>query len=406
MTLLSQAIVVVCAAILANYLAKPFKGRWFLRFLILLPWAAPVALGAITWLWIFDGLYSVINWVLVHAGLIGPACGLLHQWPFRVGECTSLNTPQWLGQENLGMASIITVQAWRVLPFAVVIFLAGHASIPQEVEDAAKVDGATGIKKLVYVTLPLQLPIALVAVLFGLIFTATDMAVVYILTNGGPFNSTQVITTWAFQTGIQGGSLGEGAAVSLFLLPVLAVVAITMLIFAQTSRGRVMTLRLREKVTTYLVVGAVRDRARVPVLLDAHDGAEAVERSAQRAEPAVLVPPGSDLGQRPEPLRHELSALARQHGDRRRRRGRDHARARAAGRYALARLTGKIGGDARHRDLPDLPRAADAALPAALARDLESWAAGFALVADRRLPVVHDSVCDVADDGILQDDPT
>src|SRR3954454_18254036 len=98
-TLVSQAIVVVCAAILSNYLAKPFKGRWFLRFLILLPWAAPVALGAITWLWIFDGLYSVINWVLVHAGLIGPACGLLHHWPFHVGECTSLNTPQWLGQE-------------------------------------------------------------------------------------------------------------------------------------------------------------------------------------------------------------------------------------------------------------------------------------------------------------------
>jgi multiple sugar transport system permease protein len=235
MTLMSQAIVVVCAAILSNYLAKPFRGRWFLRFLILLPWAAPVALAAITWLWIYDGLYSVINWTLVHAGLIGPACALLHHWPFQVGECTSLNTPQWLGQENLAMAAIITVHAWRVLPFAVVIFLAGHASIPLEVEDAAKVDGATGLRKLIYVTLPLQLPIALVAVLFGLIFTATDMAVVYILTNGGPFNSTQVITTWAFQTGVQGGSLGEGAAISLFLLPVLAVVTIAMLFFARRS---------------------------------------------------------------------------------------------------------------------------------------------------------------------------
>jgi multiple sugar transport system permease protein len=235
MTLLSQAIVVVCAAILSNYLAKPFRGRWILRFLVLLPWAAPVALGAITWLWIFDGLYSVINWVLVHGHLIGPACSALHQWPFHVGECTAVNAPQWLGQENLAMASIIAVQSWRVLPFAVVIFLAGHASIPREVEDAAKVDGATGIKKLIYVTLPLQLPIALVAVLFGLVFTATDMAVVYILTNGGPFNSTQVITTWAFQQGIQGGSLGEGAAVSLFLLPVLAIVAITMLFFARRA---------------------------------------------------------------------------------------------------------------------------------------------------------------------------
>jgi multiple sugar transport system permease protein len=218
MTLVSQAVIVVCAAILSNYLAKPFKGRWFLRFLVLLPWAAPVALGAITWLWIFDSLYSVINWVLVHMHLV-----------------SAINPPQWLGRPDLAMASIITVQSWRVLPFAVVIFLAGHASIPQEVNDAAKVDGATGIKKLIYVTLPLQLPIALVAVLFGIVFTATDMAVVYIMTNGGPFNSTQVVTTWAFQQGIQGGSLGEGAAVSLVLLPVLALVAIMMLFFARRA---------------------------------------------------------------------------------------------------------------------------------------------------------------------------
>jgi multiple sugar transport system permease protein len=224
MTLVSQAIIVVCAAILSNYLAKPFKGRWFLRFLILLPWAAPVALGAITWLWIFDSLYSIINWFLIHAP------HLVH-----LNLYTELTAPQWLSKPDLAMAAIITVQSWRVLPFAVVIFLAGHASIPKEVDDAAKVDGATGIRKLIYVTLPMQLPIALVAVLFGIVFTATDMAVVYIMTNGGPFNSTQVLTTWAFQQGIQGGSLGEGAAVSLFLLPALALVAIMMLFFARRA---------------------------------------------------------------------------------------------------------------------------------------------------------------------------
>jgi multiple sugar transport system permease protein len=224
MTLVSQAIVVVCAAILSNYLARPFKGRWILRFLVLLPWAAPVALSAITWLWIFDSTYSILDWLFIHV-------------PHLVGAnpYNDLTAPQWLGRSNLAMGAIIAVQSWRVLPFAVVIFLAGHASIPQEVNDAAKVDGATGIKKLWYVTLPLQLPIALVAVLFGIVFTATDMAVVYILTNGGPFNSTQVVTTWAFQQGIQGGSLGEGAAVSLFLLPVLALVAITMLFFAKRA---------------------------------------------------------------------------------------------------------------------------------------------------------------------------
>ena len=118
-------------------------------------------------------------------------------------------------------------------PFATVIMIAGLASIPKEVDDAAKVDGATGLKKLWFVTLPLQLPIATIAVLFGIVFTATDMAVVYILTRGGPFNSTQMLPMWAFQTGIQSGALGEGAAIALFLLPVLALVTVLMLLFAK-----------------------------------------------------------------------------------------------------------------------------------------------------------------------------
>jgi multiple sugar transport system permease protein len=125
------------------------------------------------------------------------------------------------------------VHAWRLLPFATVIMIAGLASIPKEVDDAARVDGATGLRKLWFVTLPLQLPIATIAVLFGIVFTATDMAVVYILTRGGPFNSTQMLPLWAFQTGIGAGSLGAGAAIALFLLPVLAVVTVLMLLFAR-----------------------------------------------------------------------------------------------------------------------------------------------------------------------------
>jgi multiple sugar transport system permease protein len=134
------------------------------------------------------------------------------------------------------MFAIIVVHAWRVLPFAVIIFIAGLASIPTEVEDAAKIDGATGIRKFAYVTVPLQLPIALVAVLFGIVFTAADFAVVFVLTHGGPFNSTQVLTTWAYQIGIESGSLGEGAAISLYLFPLLAAVTILMLFFAKRAQ--------------------------------------------------------------------------------------------------------------------------------------------------------------------------
>jgi multiple sugar transport system permease protein len=197
-TVVANIIIVAAAAILAHFLIRDFRGKWIIRFLIILPWAAPVALSTIGWLWIFDSLFSVVNWVLIHLGFVD-----------------EFNPPQWLGdREN-------------------VIMIAGLASIPKEVDDAAKVDGATGIRKLWHVTLPLQLPIALIAVLFGIVFTATDMAVVYILTRGGPFNSTQMLPMWAFQTGIQAGSLGPGAAVALFLLPVLVLVSVLMLYFAK-----------------------------------------------------------------------------------------------------------------------------------------------------------------------------
>jgi multiple sugar transport system permease protein len=227
-TFVTQVIVVVAAAILSHYLVRDFRGKWFVRFLVILPWAAPVALSTIGWLWIFDSLFSIANWTLVKLHLTGPVC-----WMFGVEGCSDLNPPQWLGRSNMAMVALIIVNAWRILPFAVIIFIAGLASIPTEVEDAAKIDGATGFKKLWYVTLPLQLPIALVAVLFGIVFTAGEFAVVYILTQGGPFNSTQVLPTWAFQVGVNSGSLGQGAAISLYLLPLLAVVTVFMLFFAR-----------------------------------------------------------------------------------------------------------------------------------------------------------------------------
>jgi len=219
-TFASQAIVLVGAALVSHYLVRDFRGKWILRLLIILPWAAPVSLGTIGWLWIFDSLFSVINWTLGHA----------------LGVVDTADPPQWLGRPNLALMAVIMVHAWRILPFAVVIFIAGLASIPTEVDDAAKIDGATGVKKLFYVTLPLQLPIALVALLFGIVFTAADFTVVYVLTQGGPFNSTQMLTTWSFQIGINSGSLGEGAAISLYLFPLLAAVSVAMLLFAKRAQ--------------------------------------------------------------------------------------------------------------------------------------------------------------------------
>ncbi len=246
-TVVSQIIVLVGAGLLAHALIKPFRGRWFLRLLVLLPWAAPVALGTIGFLWIFDSLFSVVNWTTVHDLMPGGGHLYLYKivnfvlardfWPafVQINPIDPLSPPQWLGQTELAKAAIIGVHSWRILPFATVIFIAGIASIPTEVQDAAKMDGATGLRKFFYVSLPLQLPIATVALLFGVVFTATDMAVVYILTHGGPFNSTHMLTTWAFDTGINSASLGPGAAISLYLLPVLGAVAILMLRFARRA---------------------------------------------------------------------------------------------------------------------------------------------------------------------------
>ncbi len=211
-TITAQVLVIIFGNILALALQQKFHGRSLVRFLILLPWATPISLAAIGWKWMFDSLYSVVNWLLRVAHIIGPT-----------------EFPQWLGVPSLAMASVITVHVWRTFPFSAVVILAGLTSIPQEVLDAASVDGAGYFQRLFHILLPMLTPILAIAFLFGTVFTFTDMGVVYILTNGNPFNTTHVLSSWAFQVGIIAGDLAQGAAVALFLLPVLLIGAIAML---------------------------------------------------------------------------------------------------------------------------------------------------------------------------------
>jgi len=214
----TQIIVLVGSTILALALKEPFRGRGLVRFLILLPWVAPVSLGAIGWKWILDSLYSVINWVLIALHLVRPFEG-----------------PMWLGEPSLAMMSVIGVESWRLLPFSTVILLAGLTAIPRDIPEAAAVDGAGFWRTMFQITIPMMLPIVNVAVLFGIIFTFTDMTVVYILTRGGPYDTTQVLPSLAFFTGVLGGDLAEGAAISIFLVPLLMAVAYLMLRVAHRS---------------------------------------------------------------------------------------------------------------------------------------------------------------------------
>lgn len=216
--IVSQVLVVVLAKILAMALYSDFRGKWLVRLLILLPWVAPISLGTIGWLWIFDPVYSVINKSLQMMGLLSPG-----QWPI------------WLGQPNLAMASIILVDVWRLLPLATVIILAGLSGIPQDIHDAAAMDGAGFWRHLFRINLPLVMPVMLVALLFGIVFTFTDMIIIYVLTRGGPFDTTQVLASLAFFTGIQGGDLAQGAAISLFLFPVLVAVVVLLLTVARRT---------------------------------------------------------------------------------------------------------------------------------------------------------------------------
>jgi multiple sugar transport system permease protein len=211
-TVISMVLIVVLANALALLLTADFHGKWFVRFLVLLPWATPVALSAITWLGVLDSLFSPIDWILRELGLLPP-----------------LGHTVWLGKPGLAMGSVIAVHVWRLVPLAAVIIMAGITAIPDEIRDAAEVDGAGFWRTFWEIIRPLTLPVTLVATLFGGILTFTDMAVVRVLTRGQPVHSTEVLTSWAFNKGIEGGDLAQGAAIALFLFPLLLAASVLIL---------------------------------------------------------------------------------------------------------------------------------------------------------------------------------
>jgi multiple sugar transport system permease protein len=209
-TAVSMFFIVLFGKVLANVLIADFRGRWLVRFLMLLPWTTPVALSTITWLWMLDSVFSPIDWVLREVGLIQ-------------------NNMFYLGQPTLAMASVIAVHVWRLVPLAAVIMMAGLLSIPKDVQEQALVDGAGYWRRMFEITIPLTAPVIAISALFGAIFTFTDMTVVYVLTRGGPTNETQVLASWAFFRGIEGSDIGQGAAIALFLFPLLLAAAVAIL---------------------------------------------------------------------------------------------------------------------------------------------------------------------------------
>jgi len=192
---------------LAFLLLQPFKGRKVIRALVVIPFTLPIAVSVLGWKWMFDSQFSVINWALSRLSLIG--------------SYGSPDWPVWLGQPGLALLSVMFVNVWRGFPFSAIVLLAGLTSVPPEILDAAKVDGASFLQRFRKVIVPMIAPILFIGSAFDTVFTLSDLSIVYLLTNGGPDGATEILPTLAYNTGIRGGALGRGAAISLFLFPLL-----------------------------------------------------------------------------------------------------------------------------------------------------------------------------------------
>ena len=186
----------------------PVKGQRKWRGMLLVPWVIPPAMSTLAWLWLFDPSYSAFNWTFEQMGMQG------------------IN---WLGDANWARFAVILVNVWFGAPFFMIMYLAALKSVPEQLYEAASIDGANWWQKLWFVTLPMMRNIIAITVLFSLIVTFANFDIVRVLTAGGPVDQTHVFATWAFKVGIESSDLPLGAAVSLFMFPILAIAAVFIL---------------------------------------------------------------------------------------------------------------------------------------------------------------------------------
>jgi multiple sugar transport system permease protein len=187
---------------LAILLNRNIRFKTFFRAVILLPYIVPTALSAIAFWWLYDAQFSVLSWLLVRMGLI-------HTYI------------DFLGSPWNARFSVIAANVWRGVPFVAITLLAGLQTISPSYYEASAIDGATPWQQFRHVTLPLLTPIIAVVMTFSVLFTFTDFQLIYVITRGGPLNATHLMATLAFQRAINGGALGEGAAIAITMVPFL-----------------------------------------------------------------------------------------------------------------------------------------------------------------------------------------
>jgi multiple sugar transport system permease protein len=186
----------------------PARGQRKWRGMLLVPWVIPPAMSTLAWLWLFDPSYSAFNWIFAHLGIPQVA---------------------WLGNPYWARFAVILVNVWVGSPFFLIMYLAALKSVPEQLHEAAAIDGANWWQKIWYVNLPMMRNVIQITALFSLIVTFANFDIVKILTNGGPVDQTHVFATWAFTLAIWGNDIPLGASVSLFMAPILAGAAILIL---------------------------------------------------------------------------------------------------------------------------------------------------------------------------------
>jgi multiple sugar transport system permease protein len=226
-TAATVVILTILTVLQVELLARDFRGKRLAEIFLILPWAMPVALAAVGWLWLLDSEFSPIDWILRAIGLLGPGTVL--------GPANNLF---YLGREWLGIGAVVVINVWRTLPLATIIVLAGRTAIPNELFEQAELDGAGFFRTLFQITMPALAILLTVAILFTVLVIFGDMTVVALTTRGGPGYSTEILPYWAYLKGIQGGALSQGAAIALFLFPVLLAAAILALRMAYRGEGQ------------------------------------------------------------------------------------------------------------------------------------------------------------------------
>ena len=186
----------------------PAKGQRKWRGMLLVPWVIPPAMSTLAWLWLFDPSYSAFNWILKEIGVAAVP---------------------WTGDADWARFSVILVNIWVGAPFFMIMYLAALKSVPEQLFEAASIDGANWWQRIWYITLPMMRNIISITILFSLIVTFANFDIVRVLTSGGPLDSTHVFATWAFERGIVSGDIPLGATVSLFMVPILGIAAIFIL---------------------------------------------------------------------------------------------------------------------------------------------------------------------------------